>query len=121
LTPARAQRLDTPTKAAPRRKPAGEPPASAITTQVRAARITRGTAVPLALDEDSSALSLTSWLLIVSFGASVLLLALAAVPPAWSLRLPGYSARLVDARDVMMMAGGILLIESGVIALMLAS
>jgi hypothetical protein len=63
----------------------------------------------------------TSWLLILSFGASVLLLALAAVPPAWTLRFPGYSARLVDARDIMMMAGGILLVESGVIALMLAS
>ncbi len=84
----------------------------------------RGTTVPLALpssvsDEESSALSAQSLLLILMFGASILLLALAAIPPAWSVRFAS-TARLVHTRGWMAMAGGFILLEIGVFALLLA-
>jgi hypothetical protein len=119
VRPTGVPRLDKPKKVAPRRKPASERRATAVATQVKAARVARGAAVSLELSEESSELSGTRLLLILSFGASALLLVLAAVPPAWSLRFPGYSARLVDVRDKIAMAGCLLLVESGVIALIL--
>jgi hypothetical protein len=74
----------------------------------------------LAPEEDSNRLTLMNSLLLLTFGVSVLLLTLAALPPAWSGR-SSVSARLYNARGAMVMAGGVLLLESGVIALVLAT
>jgi hypothetical protein len=57
-------------------------------------------------------------LLIGSFGASALLFALAAVPPAWGGRF-GFPARLIDFRTGLALAGGIALIESLLVAVLL--
>lgn len=52
-------------------------------------------------------------------GVSALLLTLAAIPPAWSIRF-GFSARLGDVRGGLALAGAIILIECGFVALLLA-
>jgi hypothetical protein len=74
----------------------------------------------LASGEESGGLTLMTSLLLATFGVSVLLLTLAALPPAWSGRL-ALSARLYNARGAMVMAGVVLLLESGVIALVFAT
>lgn len=67
---------------------------------------------------ESSQLSAISPLLILSFAVSVLLLALAAMPPAWSVR-HGFTARLVDFRVGMAGAGALILVESVLVTLLL--
>jgi hypothetical protein len=74
----------------------------------------------LVSDDESSTISLMNSLLILTFAVSVLLLTLAAVPPTWSGRF-AFSARLYNVRGPMVMAGGILLLESGLLALMLTT
>jgi hypothetical protein len=70
-------------------------------------------------EEESGPLSAISPLLIFAFAASALLLTLAAMPSAWSVRY-GFSARLFDVRVGMAMAGAIILVESVVVTLMLS-
>jgi hypothetical protein len=115
--------IDKPKKATPARTPAGgERPTTAHAPRVKAARVTRGTGVPpLESSEESNRLSGVNVLLILSLGASTLLLALAAIPPAWTLHFPGFSAHPVAVRNKMAMAGGILLVETCLIALMFAA
>jgi hypothetical protein len=67
---------------------------------------------------DSRRLSAISLLLILSLAAAGLLLSLAAVPRAWTLRY-GFVGRLGDVRAGLRMAGTILIVESAVVALML--
>jgi hypothetical protein len=71
-------------------------------------------------EDESGQLSAISPLLILAFAASALLLALAAMPPAWSVRY-GLTARLVDVRVGMAMAGAIILVESVLVTLMFAT
>jgi hypothetical protein len=70
-------------------------------------------------DEDASGLSAMSLMLAMTFGASALLLALAAVPPRWNRRLH-YPARLTRVRGGMAILGAIIFLESGLAALLLA-
>lgn len=86
--------------------------------------MTRGTTLSLTPpssvpEEETSAIAAMNSLLIFTFGASALLLALAAIPPAWSVRF-GLSAHLADVRGGMALAGGGVLVGSGLAVLVLA-
>jgi hypothetical protein len=71
-------------------------------------------------DEDSSVYWLPGPVLVLAFGLSALLLCLAAIPPAWS-RPFGFSARLVNARGALAVAGVIVLLDSAALALLLTT
>ena len=103
------------------RRPARVPQAGALRPQVKAAHVARRTNVPLPLSssvDDESKLSALSSVLILTFGASALLLAVAAMPPAWSVRF-GVAAHLADVRGGMALVGGSVLLGSGLAALVL--
>jgi hypothetical protein len=96
----------------------------AVDRQPSATRVAGVGAVPLQVssrdaEDEGGQLSAISPLILLSFAASALLLALAALPPAWSVRY-GSLARLVDLRVGMAMAGAIILVESVVVTLMLS-
>jgi hypothetical protein len=76
--------------------------------------------IPLSANDadDSSRLSASGLLLILSLAAAGLLLALAAIPRAWTFHY-GFAARLDDIRVGLGMAGTLLLVESVLVALML--
>jgi hypothetical protein len=67
-------------------------------------------------EDESRAFSL---LLIGTFGVSALLLCLAAIPPAWN-RPFGLSVRLAHVRGALAVVGLFILLDSAVLALLLA-
>jgi hypothetical protein len=76
--------------------------------------------VPLsanASDDDSGGLGAMSWFLIPTFAAAALLLSLAAMPPALTVRV-GFPTRLVNRREDLAMFGGIILLESVLLAIL---
>lgn len=89
---------------------------------MEAVRAAGATTVPAPLsadasDESSGGLATISWFLIPTFAAAALLLSLAAMPPAWTIRA-GFPARLVNRREDLAMFGGIILLQSGILALL---
>lgn len=71
-------------------------------------------------EEPTSSFSISSPVVVLTFGLSVLLLCLAAIPPAWS-RPFGVSARLAHVRGGLAVAGVIVLLDSAVLALLLTT
>jgi hypothetical protein len=76
----------------------------------------RAVLIPSGDAADSSRLSAINLLLILSLTSAALLLSLAAVPRAWTVRY-GFAGRLLDVRAGLRMAGTILIVESVVVAL----
>jgi hypothetical protein len=72
---------------------------------------------PGAGDDDSDGLSVLGPVLILTFGVSMLLLGLAAVPLAWSRRL-GLSAHLANVRGALAVVGVFILLDTAVLALL---
>lgn len=106
--------------APPRRK---QPPARSASDRLPQSIDVAGeqaVVIPLSVNDadDSSRLSASGLLLILSLAAAGLLLALAAIPRAWTFHY-GFAARLGDIRVGLGMAGTLLLVESVFVALML--
>jgi hypothetical protein len=68
-------------------------------------------------DDDSDALSALGPVLILTFGVSMLLLGLAAVPVAWGRRF-GFSVHLANVRGALAVVGLFILLDSAVLALL---